>query len=77
MKTKSSSQNVMTKSTLQVKDDEVVCADGFIRAGGSGQAASADKGVSWKRRHTRETYTGVGGSWIKESVSKGIKKKVK
>ena len=77
MKTKSSSQNVMLKSTLQVKDDEVVCADGYIRAGGSSQDASADKGVSWKRRHTRDTYTGVGGSWIKKTVAKGIKKKVK
>ena len=77
MKTKSSSQNVMLKSTLQVKDDEAVCADGYIRAGGSGQDASADKGVSWKRRHTRDTYTGVGGSWIKKTVAKGIKTKVK
>ena len=62
MKIKSSSQNVKLESTLQVKDDEAVCADGYIRAGGSSQDASADKGVSWKKRHTRDTYTGVGGS---------------
>ena len=40
---------------------------------GSSQDASADKGVPWKRRHTRDTYTGVGVSWIQEFVSKGIK----
>ena len=77
MKIKSSSQNVMLDSTLQVKDDEAVYADGYIRAGGSSQDASADKGVSWKSEHARDTYTSVGGSWIKESVSKGNKNKVK
>ena len=50
MKMKSSSQNIKLESTLQVKDDEAVCADGCIRAGGSSQDASADKGVSWTKR---------------------------